>query len=201
MAQRFLLRKFRLLSEVAIGLSFCAFLILSLDFSEDKGYTHAQALKVLEAIDKVEATTAQPWNGPLREIVITESELNSYIAYRIETEKEEIMKELRLKLFEKNRIEGKIHVDLRGQKIPQFIRSEMDFYFAADLEVTYGNVKLDIKELFLEDQPIQPWIIDLIISISARISNTKASSISDWYELPYGIKDIKTKKGTAIFYY
>jgi len=164
-------------------------------------YSLAEAQKVLSAIDEVEAATELPWSGPLREIVISESELNSYIAYRIETEKEEIMKELRLKLFEKNRIEGKIHIDLRGQKIPQFIRPEMDFYFAADLPTDNGKVKLDLKELFLENQPIQPWIIDLIIAISARISNTEASSISDWYELPYGIKDIKTQNGKAIFYY
>jgi hypothetical protein len=164
-------------------------------------YSLAEAQKVLNAIDKVVAATEQSWSGPLREIVISESELNSYIAYRIETEKEEIMKELRLKLFDNNRIEGKIHIDLRGQKKPQFIRPEMDFYFAADLLTDNGKVKLDLKELFLEDEPIQPWIIDLIIAISARISNTEASSISDWYELPYGIKDIKTQKGNATFYY
>jgi hypothetical protein len=166
-----------------------------------KKYSLAEAQKVLKAIDKVEAATGQPWSGPLREIVIIDSELNSYIAYRIETEKEEIMKELRLKLFDNNKIEGKIHVDLRGQKTPPFIRPEMDFYFAADVLVSSGKVKLDLKELFLEDQPIQPWIIDLIIAISARISNTEASSINDWYELPYGIKDIKTQKGIATFYY
>jgi len=57
----------------------------------------------------------------IRKIVITESELNSYIAYRIETEKEKIMKEFRLKLYKKNRIEGKVLVDLRGQKIPKFL--------------------------------------------------------------------------------
>jgi hypothetical protein len=164
-------------------------------------YSLGEAQKVLNAIDKVVAATEQPWSGPLREIVISESELNSYIAYRIETEKEEIMKELRLKLFDNNRIEGKIHIDLRGQKKPQFIRPEMDFYFAADLLTDNGKVRLDLKELFLEDQPIHPWIIDLIIAISARISSTEASSISDWYELPYGIKDIKTQQGMATFYY
>jgi hypothetical protein len=193
-------------SKVASLIAACAGLffftsLLSPQNQPTPKYSLAEAQKVLSAIDKVGAATEQPWSGPLREIVISESELNSYIAYRIETEKEEIMKELRLKLFENNRIEGKIHVDLRGQKIPQFIRTEMDFYFAADLLTDNAKVKLDLKELFLEDQPIQPWIIDLIIAISARISNTEASSISDWYELPYGIKDIKTQKGKAIFYY
>ena len=164
-------------------------------------YSLAEAQKVFKAIEKVEAETQQPWSGPFREIIITESELNSYIAYRIETEKEEIMKELRLKLFEKNRIEGKIHIDLRGRQIPQFMQPEMNFYFAADLEAASGKVKLDLKKLFLGDEPIQPLILDLIIAVAARLDKTEATSINDWYELPYRIKDIRTQNGKAIFYY
>lgn len=168
---------------------------------QNQSYSQEEALKVLRAIDKVTAEGEQPGGGRLRKVVITESELNSYIAYRLETEKEEIMKELRLKLFDKNKIEGKIHIDLRGQPVPQFIRPEMNIYFAASLRVSEGSVKIDVQQLFLEDQPIQPHLLDLIIAVSARLNNEKATSISDWYELPYGIKDIKTQAGKAAFYY
>jgi len=164
-------------------------------------YSLEEAQKVLLAIDKIEAETQQPWSGPLRSLTITESEFNSYIAYRIETEKEEIMKELRLKLFDKNKIEGKIHIDLRGRDISSFIRPEMDVYFAADLLTKNGLAKVDIQQLFLGDEPIRPLILDLVIAISARLHNEKATSLNDWYELPYGIKDIKTEKGKATFFY
>jgi hypothetical protein len=160
-----------------------------------------EAQKVLKAIDKVEAETTRPWSGPLREAGVSESELNSYIAYRIEKDEEGIMKELRLKLFPENRIEGKIHVDLRGQKVPAFIRPEMDIYFSADLLVRNAAVKIDIKQLFLENQPVQPFLLDWIIAISAKLNKTEATSINDWYKLPYGIKDVKTEKGKAIFFY
>ena len=160
-----------------------------------------EAQKVLLAIDKIEGETQQPWSGPLRSITITESEFNSYIAYRIETEKEEIMKELRLNFFKNNKIEGMVHIDLRGQDIPSFIRPEMDIHFAAGVLTKNGLVKIDIKQLFLEGEPIQPLILDLVIAISARINNEKATSLNDWYELPYGVKDIKTEKGQATFYY
>lgn len=171
------------------------------DRQDTQGYSLDEAQKVLQAIEKIQAETLQPWDGPLREILITESEFNSYIAYRIESEREEIMTELRLKLLNGNKIEGKIHADLRGQKIPRFIRPEMDFYFAAGLQVMNGRARLDLKQLFLEDEPIQPIVLDLIMAISARLSNQEATSLKDWYELPYGIKDIKTQNGTAIFYY
>lgn len=196
----------RLYFKVAIFIAVIAALIFLSPFlrtqnQSGRSYSLAEALRVFKAIEKVEAETQQPWNGPFREIIITESELNSYIAYRIEKEKEEIMKELRFKLLEKNRIEGKIHIDLRGQQVPQFIRPEMDFYFAADLQAASGKVKFDLKELFLGDEPIQPLIIDLIIAVAARLDKAQATSINDWYELPFGIKDVKTQKGKAIFYY
>jgi hypothetical protein len=171
------------------------------DKKETPTYSLAEAQKVLRAIDKIEAENKQPWSGPLRPITVTESELNSYIAYRIETEKEEIMRELRLKIFPKNRIEGKIHIDLRGRDIPSYIRPEMDIFFSADVLVSDRGVKIDLQKIFLGDEPIPPLLIDLVIAISARLNNEKATSINDWYELPFGIKDIKTEKGRAVFYY
>jgi hypothetical protein len=164
-------------------------------------YSTEEALRVLQAIEKVQVESQQPWNGPLREIVVTESELNSYIAYRIETEKEEIMKELQLKLFDNNRIEGKIRIDLRGQKIPEFIRPDLNFFFSADVLASNGKVKVDVKELFLDDEPIKLQLLDVIIAIAAKLSHEEPTSINDWYELPCGIKDIKTQKGKAIFFY
>jgi hypothetical protein len=164
-------------------------------------YSLEEAQKVLRTIIEVDSTAQQPWSGPPRSVTITESELNSYIAYRIETEKEEIMKELQLKLLGDNMIEGKIHIDLRGQKIPSFIKPEMDVFFAADLITNNGQAKVDMKEIFLGDEPIKPMILDMVMAISARLRNEQATSLSDWYELPYGIKDIKTEKGKATFYY
>jgi len=165
-------------------------------------YSLEEVRRVLEAIAKVQAEGNQvPSSGRLREIAITESELNSYIAYRIETEHEEIMKELRLKLFERNRIEGKIYLDLRGRDIPSFLRPELNFYFLADVIVSSGLVKIDFKELFLEDEPIQLQLLDMVIGIISKLSGQERVSLHDWYALPYGLKDIKTRKGKAIFYY
>ncbi len=164
-------------------------------------YNVEEAERVVRAIDKIKAESPQPWSGPARGVEISESELNSYIAYRIDKEHEEIMKVLRLKLFPGNKIEGMIHVDLRGQKAPSYIRPEMDIFFAADLLVENGAVKVEMKKLFVDHEPIKPYILDVIIAISAALQKTEATSLDDWYELPYGIKDVKTLKGKAIFYY
>jgi len=111
------------------------------------------------------------------------------------------MKELYLKLFEENKIEGKIFIDLTGQEIPKALQPQMTFYFAGKLQIENARVKLDIKKLFLEEQSIPVLVLDLVIYISSKLEGMEASSINDWYELPYGIKDIKTQPGKAVIFY
>jgi hypothetical protein len=175
-------------------------LIPFISFSQSN-YSREEALKVLDLIDQVQMEQLRPDKGNFKNVSVTESELNSYIAYRIEVEQSDIMRELSLKLFDKNRIEGKIFIDLRGQHLPNILRPEMNLYFGGLLEVKNGKVKLELKELFLEDQRIQPSVLDLIIYIGSKIQGTESFSMSDWWDLPYGIKDLKTEKGQAVFYY
>jgi len=184
--------------KVAFVFLFLSFSIFS---SGIQDYSIPEALKVLKTIEKIQREQSRGNKGFLRKIVITESEFNSYIAYRIETEKEEIMKEFRLKLFKENEIEGKVLIDLRGQKIPKFLRPQMTIYFGGKLEVENGMVRFDIKDLFLENQRVNLAIINFIIRIIAKIENTEAWSINDWYKLPYGIKDIRINRREVIFYY
>ncbi len=179
------------------------FLLLSFSISSSglQDYSLPEARKVLEAIEKMESEQSRGDKDSLKKIVITEKELNSYIAYRIETEKEEIMKELRIRLFKRNKIEGKVLIDLRGQKIPKFVRPQMTLFFGGKLEVKKGKARLKIKDLFLEDQRLKPTILDVILNIASKINKTEASSMNDWNELPYGIKDIKTNRRKVTFYY
>lgn len=164
-------------------------------------YSIQDAQKVLDIIDKIQREQSVEGTGVARSVVVTENEFNSYIAHRLVIENEEVLKELRFKLFDKNRIEVMAMVDLRGQKLPKILKPEMTFYFGGILEVQDGGIRLNLKDLFLGDQRIQPMVLDLVIFIASKIQNTEPSSIEDWYELPYGIKDIQTQAGRATFYY
>ncbi len=182
-----------------------AFVLLFLAFSifapGIQDYSLQEAQKVFRVISKIERESARKTDDTLENVSITESELNSYIAYRIDVEKEKIMKELRIKLFKKNKIEGKILVDLSGQQIPSFLKPQMTLYFGGKLEVKGSQVRLVLKDLFLEEQRIDPGVLDFIIALGAKIENYKVWSINDWFELPYGIKDVKTQNQKAIFFY
>ncbi len=183
-----------------VSIFFCLLFYVLVSYGSTE-YSLKEALKVLNIIEKVQSEQNTLSKGKLRKVTVTESELNSYIAFRIETEKEEIMKQLNLHILVNNRIEGNILIDLRGQNLPGFLRPQMNLYFGGRVEVKEKKVRINIKKLFIEDVPIQPEILDVIIQIASKIENSEPTSLYDWYDLPFGLKDIKTQNGKAIFYY
>ncbi|MFC2166911.1 hypothetical protein ACFLQZ_02990 [Acidobacteriota bacterium] len=164
-------------------------------------YSIEEARRVFQIIDQLEQKILKNNQKNQDSVIVTESELNSYFAYRIEAEKEEVMKQLHLKILKNNKIEGKIQINLRGEKIPDFLRPEMNIYFSGKVEVNNGKGRILMKKLFLEDQPIQPHVLDVIIFIASKLQNSEPTSLYDWYELPFGIDDIRTRNQQAIFFY
>lgn len=161
-------------------------------------YSPQQVKKVLNLIQRIEA---HQHNQGIEEAVVSENELNSYIAYLIEQEKEEIIRELRLKLFDNNYLEGKIKVDLRGLKLSKMFKPQINLYFRAVLEVEKGKGRLNVKKLYVEENKVEPRVLDMIIKAGSSKEHPPARSIGDWYELPYGIKGLETKRANLIIYY
>jgi hypothetical protein len=153
----------------------------------------ADALKVFRAIETIKEAPP-PSAGGLRRISVSERELNAYIAFRIENEKEEMMKELSLKLMDEQKLEGKLVLDLRGAKISSLLPDRATFFFAARLEAGDGKARIRLDKLFLEQQPIQPVVIDLILLFASRKDNAVPSSLNEWIDLPIGIRELRTDK-------
>jgi len=170
-------------------------------YSSDIGAgARVEAQRVLRLIDRIEQSPAAP-GAALRAAVVSESELNSYIAYRIEAEKEQVLKHLQLKLLDGNKFEGRMLVDLSGRDFSAAFRPRMNFFFSGRLRVEEKKAKVDIDNLFLEKQRVQPLLLDLLMYFSAKLDNAEATSLGDWYELPFGIKNLKISKGalTALY--
>jgi len=158
--------------------------------------TKREALKVIQALQKIEAESEARRSKPARRMDFSESEFNSYIAYRIEAEKEKIMKELKLKLFVGNRVEGMAAIDLRGQNLPSFLKPEMNLYFEGILITENGWARVDFKKLFIDAQQLPVAVLDLIVLAAAKASNDEAGKTNDWYLMPRGIRELKTGLGT-----
>jgi hypothetical protein len=161
----------------------------------------AEAAKVLALIDKIQAENVPGTARGPRAAFVSESEFNSYIEYRLAEEKGEILKELRLKLFPGNRIEGKILIDLEGRKIPSWIKSRMNLYFAGTVESLGGRVRVRFDSLFLEEQRIQVPLVDAIISVVAQAEKADPIGLEDWHDLPFGIDALETRAGKLIITY
>ncbi len=179
------------------------FLVLSwsLIASGTQNYSPKDVEKVLKALERIERETSSGSHQSIQKISVTESEFNSYISYRIEENSERFLKELRIRLFKKNRIEGMILIDLSEEDIPNFLRPQMTLYFRGKLEVKDDLVRIKLTDLFLEEQRIDLKVLDLVIAFAAKIENFKVWSINDWYELPYGIKNIETQNKKIVVFY
>lgn len=193
--------KFSRSKRIFITSFICLSLCLLAKVPQNSFYSLEEVEKVFKLITQIQQEQLEPYKGKSREVVLTESELNSYIAYRIEVENSEIMRELRLKLFSRNKIEGKIYIDLKGQELSGVLKPAMSLYFSGIVETKAKKVRFNLKSLYLEDQPIQPKVLDAVIYFGSKIQGTEPFSMNDWYELPYGIMDVKTEEGRAIFYY
>ena len=180
-----------------------AFLLQMVAFSGhlQSEYSREEALKIVNLINDVQREQLIKKDDDTRSVTVTENEINSYIAFRIETEKEEVLKELRLKLFDNNYTEWMIMLDLEGANLPKILKPHMTFFMGGVLEVKDGQVRLNMKDLFLENQRIQVAVFDLVIFIGSRFLGSEPFSMNDWWDLPYGIKDFKTQIGKATFYY
>jgi hypothetical protein len=160
-----------------------------------------QALKVLKALDSIQAESLSSKSPALRRSDFSEEEFNAYVAYRIDEEKEDVLKDLRLKLFGGNRVEGMAIIDLRRQNLPSFIKPRMNLYFEGVLVIQDGKGRFDFRKLFLEGQEVPLIVLDMIIDIAARMGKSDAASIRAWVDLPYGIKDLKTREGGISLFY
>lgn len=179
------------------------FLFMGCFFPKDfqSGYSLEEVQKVLSVIEDMIEAQNRETGGQMEAAEVTESEFNAYMAYLIDVGNEEVLREVYVNFFQNNRIEGKIRIDLPEERIPRFLKPELNFYLSGRVDVDSGRVRLVVRELFLEKEPVQPALLDLAILLAYRIQNLEPVSLYDWYDLPYGIQDIKTEKGIAFFYY
>jgi hypothetical protein len=195
----------RIIGQIFIVLSFLSGVFLpltGLDLANRiQHHSQQEAEKVLRLIDRIQREQTQSDTGGTRKVVVTESELNAYIAHRIEVEQSKTLRELKLKIYERNRVEGKIYLDLRGQDLPKIMQPEMNIYLDGTIEVMKGLVRLKLKSLYLENQKIQPEMLNMVIYVASKSQGTEPFRLDDWFELPFGIKNIESERGQAAFYY
>jgi len=188
-------------------LSFLVFLVVislfSLSWGQKKfsGEDQAKVQKILQLIEKLEKEALEPQPRPLKEIVLTEEELNAYVAYRLRTDRVEMLQDLQIKLLDNNLIEGKAVFDLSGENLPDFVPRTAVVFFSTVFRVEGGRIHFDFKKIFLGTQELSIDFVSEMIKQIAIAHQAPPEGLNRSYALPFGLKDIKSRKGLAIFYY
>ncbi|MDD8026468.1 MAG: hypothetical protein PHI34_08130 [Acidobacteriota bacterium] len=156
------------------------------------------APRLAAAVERIEK--APPSDKP-RPLEFSETELNAYIAFRLEESKEDVLRDLRLKLYPENRIEGWLVLDFSGHRIPSWIKERMNLYFEGTLEIEAGQARFGFNQLFLEKEPMPLMMLDMIILIASQLGKTDAKGIEDWHDLPAGVRDVRTSQGRFTVWY
>lgn len=159
----------------------------------------AEARKVRAALQRIQE--GPPVAGPLRRIDLTESEINAYIAWRIGSGRDDVLRDLRVRLFPDNRLEGWMELDFSRHRIPSWMKKKMNLYFRGALAVADRRVRLTFEKLFLEKEPLPVFALDAIVFVASELGKTDAKSVNDWHPLPRGIKDARLGRGLLSLFY
>jgi hypothetical protein len=160
-----------------------------------------RALKVIAALEKLEGEQGRPSSRSGSSYTVSEADLNAWIAYRISTEMEKFVRSCELRLQAGNRAEGKLVIDLGGSPAAAFLPSPIDFFFSATAETRDGKIRITMESLFLGAQRLSPAFIDTVIGIVSGLEGQPATSLHDWYPLPYGIRRLESQPGRLVCHY
>jgi hypothetical protein len=163
--------------------------------------TRARAARVFSALDAIREEARSMTGRDPRRMMITEDEINAYIACRIADENEPALKDLRLKLLGENTFEGLAAIDLGGAPAAGAFRGRMTLLFRGRVESGAGRVRLEIDDIFCEGQRIQPDLLDFLILMGSRLTGNEPFSLKDWFELPEGVRGLEVGRGALVAVY
>lgn len=152
---------------------------------------------ILETIGRQHAAS-----GPTdHSATITEKELNDYIAYRLSKERHPNIDSLIIKLLNDNHIDGKIRFDAKRLNLDVLLGDNLDFDFRGIVYTQNRQARLNLIALKLNDQPVNPQILDFVIGTAALTNGMEPYGIGDWFALPEGLKNVSVTKAKATLFY
>jgi hypothetical protein len=174
--------------------------LLSATWASGADQAAQNAIKVqhiLETIGRQQAAT-----GPTdHNATITEKEFNDYIAYRLAKERHPNIDSLTIKLLNDNHIDGRIRFNAKRLNLDVLLGDNLDFDFSGIVYTQNRQGRLNLIALKLNDQPVNPQILDFVIGTAALANGMEPYGLGDWFALPKGLKNISTTKAKAILSY
>ncbi len=168
---------------------------------EAKPVRSAAFQRVFDAFAELKRAGSLPASHPPRTVVITESDLNAYVQYRIVAEKSQVLRDLRLKFLADNKVEGMMALDLSRIGAPPLLSPKLNFFFSGRLLTQGSQIKFDVDSLFLDYKAVPVFLLELAFYIAAKTQKHGLAGLADWYKLPAGVQSVGAEAGRIIFRY
>ena len=158
------------------------------------------ALRVERLLATIER---QPPRSNAKELsaIVTENEVNAYIAYRLAQGQRGYIDSLDVDLLPNNHVQGHIRLDAQGLSLDAILGDDLNFEVKGILVARDGAARLDLISVQLNGRPVKPQVLDFVLDTAARYGGADPGSSEGWYELPKGIKRIAVRQDQAILYY
>jgi hypothetical protein len=106
-----------------------------------------------------------------------------------------------MNLLNDNHINGKIRFDAKRLNLDVLLGDSLYFDFSGIVYTQNRQARLDLIALKLNDQPVNPYILDFVISTAALTNGMEPYGIGDWFTLPQGLKNVSITKAKATLVY
>lgn len=158
------------------------------------------ALRVEELLAGIEKQASQPGRRS-GEAVVSESDFNAFIARRLEQEQDKYVKSLELKLKPANRVEGRLTLDLSSIPALKSLAGLQEVLFNASFQTSEGKISIRMEKLMVGIQELSPIFLDVVIGLASRLEGYEPVRLSDWHDLPKGVRGLESRSGRLIVSY
>lgn len=158
------------------------------------------ALRVEELLAGIEKQASEPGRRG-SEAVVSESDLNAFIARRLEQEQDKYVKGLALKLWPGNRVEGRLVLDLGSIPALKGLAGLQEVLFNASFQTSEGKIRIRMEKLMVGLQELSPLFLDVVIGLASKFEGYEPVRLSDWHDLPKGVKGLESRSGRLIVRY
>lgn len=158
------------------------------------------ALRVEELLAGIEKQASQS-GRPRGEAVVSESDLNAFIARRLEQEQDKYVKGLELKLKPANKVEGRLVLDLGSIPALKGLAGLQEVLFNASFQTSDGKISIKMEKLMVGLQELSPLFLDVVIGLASKLEGYEPVRLSDWHDLPKGVRGLESRSGSLVVRY
>jgi len=158
------------------------------------------ALKVQHTLKKIEKHH-QRSGQKAQTAVVSQTELNDYIEFRLAREKDIAISDIDVTLLDRNHVGGIARLDSKSMGLELLFGDKLIIDFKGLVESRMGSARMNWHKVRLNGQSVNPEMLDKLIQTAAHYNGTRARSIRDWYEMPKGIKRVVVQNRRATLHY